>query len=419
MSNSQRSKDDGPSPKLRFPEFDGKKLHAIRLGEVTDEPSVRNRGKLPTESVMGVRKDDGIVPMQERLVAADTSRYKVVKHDWFAYNPMRLNIGSIARWRGKEDVLVSPDYVVFRCRNSASPTGLLPTYLDHFRQTKQWESFVTGSGDGGVRVRIYYRDLAQMRVLLPDFAEQKKIAAALSSIDELIDAEDKRLQQLREYKRGLLQRLFPAPGEATPRLRLPEFAGAGKWRETRLRNLGDLVSGLTYKPSDVRVDGLLVLRSSNIQDGEIDLADQVFVVEDVAGKNRVKADDILICVRNGSTSLIGKNALIPRGLPPCTHGAFMTIFRSKSAAFVFQLFQTHSYQKQVAADLGATINSINGNNFLKYKFFVPDENEQRHIGEFLSSVDDLIRQQKQKVEALRNHKMGLSQRIMPIVDESV
>ncbi|MEQ8743962.1 restriction endonuclease subunit S [Parasphingorhabdus sp.] len=226
-------------PVLRFPDFSGQPLYDIRLCDVTEEPSIRNHGQLPAELVMGVRKDEGIVPMQEQLVAADISRYKVVKNDWFAYNPMRLNIGSIARWQGKKDVLVSPDYVVFRCLDSAKPTGILPSFLDHFRRTKQWDSFVNGSGDGGVRVRTYYRDLARMKLLLPNILEQQKIADGLSSIDAVISAEAAKLEALEDHKSGLLQQLFPAPGETVPSLRLPDFQGAADWEE---KAVGDVFS---------------------------------------------------------------------------------------------------------------------------------------------------------------------------------
>jgi type I restriction enzyme S subunit len=366
---------------------------------------------------MGVRKEGGIVPMEERLVAGDISRYKVVRSNWFAYNPMRLNIGSIARWQGGAEILVSPDYVVFRCSARAEPTALIPEYLDHFRSSRQWEAFTNESGDGGVRIRVYYRDLARMRLRLPGANEQQKIADCLSSVDALIAAEADKLEALNDYKRGLLQQLFPAPGEAIPRIRFPRFRGAGRWEQRSLQQLGVLVAGLTYRPSDVRTEGLLVLRSSNIQNGRIDLADCVFVDPNVKGANISQKDDILICVRNGSAALIGKNAMIPDNLPYCTHGAFMAIFRSNYAKFVFQLFQTSIYHKQVAADLGATINSINSAQLLKYKFRVPAEAEQREIADCLSTVDKLVEAQRAKLEALYAHKSGLMQHLFPVSEQ--
>jgi len=198
-----------------------------------------------------------------------------------------------------------------------------------------------------------------------------------------------------------------------PKLRFREFRDDGDWEEKELNKLGSLVSGLTYSPDDVQESGLLVLRSSNIQNGAISLEDKVYVTPDIKGVNLSQPNDILICVRNGSKSLIGKNALIPEGLSICTHGAFMTVFRSKSWKFVFQLFQTKAYQKQVDGDLGATINSINGSHLMKYKFVVPSPEEQQKIADCLSSLDELIEAEDQKLEALQRHKKGLMQELFP------
>lgn len=222
---------------------------------------------------------------------------------------------------------------------------------------------------------------------------------------------------LKDHKKGLLQNLLPQAGETVPKFRFKEFVDSGEWEVTELSKLGYLINGLTYSPEDVRDKGLLVLRSSNIQDGLIDLKDCVYVREDINGANLTKPKDILVCVRNGSKNLIGKNAIIPEGIPFATHGAFMTVFRANNPAFVFQLFQSDYYAKQVKADLGATINSINGKNFIKYEFPVPkNPKEQDKIADTLSSVDDLIKAQIEKIENLQLHKKGLLQGLFPNVN---
>ena len=255
--------------------------------------------------------------------------------------------------------------------------------------------------------------LKSFEIPIPSLPEQQKIADCLSSLDELIAAQARKVAALKTHKKGLIQQLFPCEGETQPRLRFPEFRDAGEWQETRLGQLGELVSGLTYSPDDVRESGLLVLRSSNVQNGKIALDDCVYVEPNIKGANLSSANDILICVRNGSTALIGKNALIPEGMPLCTHGAFMTVFRSKSPEFVFQLLQTDKYQKQVAGDLGATINSINGGQLVKYKFMVPKRAEQLKLAELLSSIDDLIATETQGLGGLKIHKRGLMQQLFP------
>lgn len=260
--------------------------------------------------------------------------------------------------------------------------------------------------------------LQNFPILVPeDKDEQQKIADCLSSLDELITAENQKLEALQLHKKGLMQQLFPAEGEKVPKLRFKEFKDSGVWEEIELGQLGELVSGLTYSPEDVRDDGLLVLRSSNIKDSKIVLEDCVFVTSEIKGANFTKPNDILICVRNGSKSLIGKNALVPEGMPLSTHGAFMTVFRASNPEFVFQLFQSDLFKKQVDADLGATINSINGSQLVKYKFTCPKPKEQKRLADFLSSVDELIQSQGVKVEILKAHKKGLMQQLFPDVNE--
>ena len=95
----------------------------------------------------------------------------------------------------------------------------------------------------------------------------------------------------------------------------------------------------------------------------------------------------------------------------------MTVFRAKTPSFVFQLFQSDRYQKHVAGDLGATINSINGGQFVKYTFFVPKPPEQQRIATCLSSLDTLITAETRKHEALKTHKKGLMQQLFPSPEE--
>lgn len=204
-----------------------------------------------------------------------------------------------------------------------------------------------------------------------------------------------------------------------PEIRFPEFVNDGEWEEKKLSKLGNLINGLTYSPNDVREKGLLVLRSSNVQNGQIVLNDCVYVNPEIKGANLTQPDDILVCIRNGSKALIGKNAIVPKNIPLATHGAFMTVFRAEYPKFVFQLFQTDAYNNQVNADLGATINSINGGNFLKYKFIVPKPSEQQKIASCLSSLDEVIAVHNDKLQALKDHKKGLMQNLFPQEGEAV
>jgi type I restriction enzyme, S subunit len=204
--------------KKRFKEFQSDEWHAIKLGDVASESRLRNDGRLTADMLMAVTKAHGIIPMRERVQGERVERCKIVSRNWFAYNPMRLNIGSIAMWQSDEDVLVSPDYVVFKCDESR----LDPTFLNHFRHTHQWSEFVESSGDGSVRVRIYFSHLASMRLRLPSVAEQRRIAEVLDACDREIALLRRQLDAVRRQKRGLMQKLLT--GQI--RVRVDESASA-------------------------------------------------------------------------------------------------------------------------------------------------------------------------------------------------
>lgn len=176
-----------------------------RLEAVTHELTKRNGANgLGRDSVMGVTKAEGVVPMREQTIAADISRYKRLPPRAFAYNPMRINVGSIAMNERDEAVLVSPDYVVFAC----NPDGLDPDYLDHLRKTSWWAHYINSGGSGSVRQRTYYDDLAALKLPLPDLDEQKAIAAVLNTAKADLTATEREIEAVTLQKRGLMQKLL-------------------------------------------------------------------------------------------------------------------------------------------------------------------------------------------------------------------
>lgn len=193
----------------------------------------------------------------------------------------------------------------------------------------------------------------------------------------------------------------------SPKLRFPEFSG--NWKSKKLEEVGSVINGLTYSPDDIHDDGVLVLRSSNIKENQLSFNDNVYVNTD--NYNPVRENDILICVRNGSRNLIGKNAIITKDAEGVAFGAFMSVYRSELNKFVFQLFATDTYYKIIQENLGATINSINNSDLKKFEFYFPLKEEQDKIAVFLSNVDNKINQVTKKKEQLELYKKGVMQKI--------
>lgn len=162
------------------------------------------------------------------------------------------------------------------------------------------------------------------------------------------------------------------------------------WGTRALGDIGECLIGLTYDPADVSPDGLLVLRSSNIEDGALRFDDNVFVDVEVPERLIVRRGDLLICVRNGSRSLIGKCALINDQAEGMTFGAFMALFRSPFNPFTFYCFQANLVKRQIHEHLGATINQITNKSLRSFCIPFPTALEQGAIAEALSDADRLI-----------------------------
>ena len=173
-----------------------------------------------------------------------------------------------------------------------------------------------------------------------------------------------------------------------PAIRFKGFSDA--WEQRKLPEFVSFFNGLTYTPDDVEETGTLVLRSSNVKNGEIVDADNVYVNDKVVTSENVQEGDIIVVVRNGSRALIGKHAQIKASMPNTVIGAFMSGMRSEHSSFVNALLDTSAFENEIAKNMGATINQITGYMFSKIEFMIPSGEEQQKIGEYFQSLDHLI-----------------------------
>ena len=196
-----------------------------------------------------------------------------------------------------------------------------------------------------------------------------------------------------------------------PSIRFRGFDDA--WEQRKLTEFAEFFSGLTYTPNDVQKNGTLVLRSSNVSNGEVVDADNVYVNPQVVNSENVKVGDIVVVVRNGSRSLIGKHAQIKAFMPNTVIGAFMTGIRSECPEFTNALLNTSRFEEEIAMNMGATINQITGYMFSKMEFKVPCLEEQKKIGEYFEKIDNLIALHQRKFEKLTNVKKSMLEKMFP------
>jgi type I restriction enzyme S subunit len=174
------------------------------LGDVTVEKKVR-LGQTTTDApVYGVERNVGLTA-EPKYASGDLSRYKRLFPGMFAYNPMRLNIGSIGYCSDRHGPgVVSPDYIVFQCREDL----LDPDYLAYYIRSAMWRDWTENLGVGSVRVRIYYRELARMPMTLPPVAEQRAIAHILGTLDDKIEVNRRMNETLDAIARALFKSWF-------------------------------------------------------------------------------------------------------------------------------------------------------------------------------------------------------------------
>jgi type I restriction enzyme, S subunit len=259
----------------------------------------------------------------------------------------------------------------------------------------------------------------------PKIEEQQKIANCLSSLDELIEAQSQKLLALKTHKKGLMQQLFPAEGETVPKLRFPEFLDDGDWEECEIGQKIDFFSGYAFKSSEISEDsnGIPLLRGINITEGFVRHTKEIdrYFLGDSKKLERylLKKDDLVIGMDG---SKVGKNsALIEEkdaGSLLIQRVARLRAKSNESIQFIFQQIHSikfHSYVDRINTSSG--IPHISADQIKEFILCFPKIEEQQKIADCLSSLDEQIQAQSQKIAALKLHKKGLMQQLFPSINE--
>lgn len=272
-----------------------------------------------------------------------------------------------------------------------------------FTRSEELKRYGEIVGAGSTFVEVSGKQMANMELMMPTtMDEQQKIGGYFSNLDHLITLHQRKCDETKRLKKYMLQKMFPQNGEKVPEIRFSGFTD--DWEQRKLPEFVSFFNGLTYTPDDVEETGTLVLRSSNVKNGEIVDADNVYVNDKVVTSENVHEGDIIVVVRNGSRALIGKHAQIKDSMPNTVIGAFMSGMRSEHSSFVNALLDTSAFENEIAKNMGATINQITGYMFSKMEFMIPSGNEQQTIGEYFQSLDNLITLHQRELENLQNIK---------------
>ena len=396
-------------PEIRFAGFTDT-WEQRKFADFVTASGIRNSENLELPSY-SVTNDRGFVPQDEQfenggtMREADKTSYWIVEPKSFAYNPARINVGSIGYQSTSGNVIVSSLYEVFQTDETCDNR-----FLWHWFKTRLFTQQIEMLQEGGVRLYFFFDKLLKSGISMPSVNEQRLIGEQFDRIDRLITLHQRKHDKLVQLKKSMLDKMFPKPGETEPEIRFAGFTDP--WEQRKLGDVATIVGGGT--PST---------NNDAYWDGDIDwyspaeLGEQVYADRSVrritqAGYDSCSATllpagkTILFTSRAG----IGNTAILRRSA--CTNQGFQSLVVNDDTDVYFVYSMTDRIKKfaeQKAS--GSTFLEISGKGLAAGEFAFPSKDEQTAIGSMFKQLDHLITLHQRKLELLRNTKKSLLDRM--------
>ena len=388
-------------PKLRFPEFTDD-WEQRKFSDITFPAGEKNKDNLPLESY-SITNERGFVPQDEKfenggtMREADKRMYYIVSPNSFAYNPARINVGSIGYQNVGKNVIVSSLYEVFKTSEDVDDR-----LLWHWFKSPDFQKLIMQLQEGGVRLYFYYDKLCMGEVSLPSLEEQRKIGKLFDTIDNLITLHQRKLEKLKELKKGLVQKLF----SQEVRFKADDGSEFPKWEEKRLSGL----FGKVIEKNRLDLPALTIIQGY----GTIrrDESERKITYDEKGLKNykAVQKDDFIVHLRSfeGGLEIANQDGIVS----PAYH-----VYRGNDEVhplFYYPYFRSSSFIK---GKLAVCVTGVRDGKNIEMGAFDelliphPCLAEQQKIAECLSALDDVIEKQKATLAAWEELKKGLLQQM--------
>ena len=409
-----QAKPDGVVPKLRFPEFrDAGEWEEKKLGSLVEIFS----GDAPSSHKLNSAHCCPYVKVEDMN---NCSKYQSKSREYAENSTMSLPVGAVlfpkrgaAIMGNKVRISVVPFYI------DSNMMALFPRKASCLSQEFLYYLILIQQlskiADTSSIPQINNKHIIAHDVVIPAFSEQQKIADCLTSIDELLALETQKLAALKAHKKGLMQQLFPAEGETLPKLRFPEFRDAGEWEEKALGAICDYWNGASHE-GGVTENGSYYLISLNSIDIDGNLKPDMKRL--LHTDNSLKKNDLVMVLSDvAHGNLLGLSDIIPDDYFVLNQR--MAGLRLKDASVGEVNFlrvyinNNQPYFKQKGQ--GSSQLNLSKSSVTDFPVLLPNLKEQQKIADCLSSLDDLITAQTQKIDTLKAHKKGLMQQLFPSV----
>lgn len=310
----------------------------------------------------------------------------------------------------KKGIALGGDLNIIRSKNDGT---FLSYYLNSAKKHR-----IAQMSQGISVIHLYANQLKTLEVNLPSIEEQKKIAQFLSSVDEIILMQTKKIKALQKYKKGLIQQLFPAINEPEPKLRFPEFRKAGQWKEKPLKEVFSIFQGFAFSSKDSANEGVRWLKIADVSFQHMNHNSSSFLPMHFKNKHSkfiVKSGDYVMAL---TRPILGKKLKISR-VDEVFDGALLNqrvgkLETNENPDFVYYLLQTFELISQVEKSIaGSEPPNLSAKQIEDINVYIPSKNEQKKIADTLLSLEQLMSLRKQEIDSLNQFKNGLMQQLFP------
>ena len=378
-----------------------------KLGDFTWDAGKRNKEDLELEPY-AITNEHGFIRQRDAhddfgyMKDTDRKAYNIVQPNSFAYNPARINVGSIGYYKGVENVIVSSLYEVFQTDNYVNDR-----FLWHWLKSDEFPRWIEKLQEGSVRLYFYYDKLCECQLYMPSLEEQEKIASFLDGLDHLITLHQRKCEQAKKLKKYMLQKMFPQNGQKVPEIRFKGFTD--DWEQ---RELEEIVERVTRKNQDLVSELPLTISAQYGLIDQNEFFDKRVASKDVSGYYLIYNGEFAY---NKSTSSDAPWGAIKR-LDRYEKGVLSTLYivfkiRDESVTssdFLVTYYDTNNWHKDVQAIAaeGARnhgLLNIAPVDFFKTELMLPqDIEEQRKIGDYFKSLNALITLHQRKAICTKN-----------------
>jgi len=387
------------APAIRFKGFSDA-WEQRKFSDITFPAGEKNKDNLPLESY-SITNEHGFVPQDEKfenggtMREADKRMYYIVSPNSFAYNPARINVGSIGYQNIGKNVIVSSLYEVFKTSEDVDDR-----LLWHWFKSPDFQKLIMQLQEGGVRLYFYYDKLCMGEVSLPSLEEQRKIGKLFDTLDNLITLHQRKFEKLTNVKKSMLEKMFPQNGSSYPEIRFKGFTDP--WEQRKFEEIAVRSSVICSDDTLPRVE------YEDIVSGTGRLNKDIYAKQSSKSGIVFHQGDVLY----GKLRPYLQNWLLPT-FDGLAVGDFWVLQpQNADSSFLYRLIQSRQFDEVANQSTGTKMPRADWKLVSKTVFSIPSNiSEQAAIGTYFTALDSLITLHQRELEKLQNIKKSMLEKM--------